>query len=186
MARRQDFSRALFLRSVQAESLTVIAGAAKQSILAGKAGLLRRFAPRKRKGSRLALPQQVVEIEPAREHCERAVRLAWPLLLGPVAIKLDAVLVGIAQVKRLADAVIAGAVEMNSRLHHPIQGLGQRCPGRIKDGGVEQSGGPRSRRMAILAFPGVQADVMVIAARRNERRARGQALHQLESQHTAI
>src|SRR5258707_11940912 len=79
-----------------------------------------------------------------------------------------------------------GPVEINARLNHPIQGLGQRCPGRIKDGGVEQSGGPRSRRMAILAFPGVQADVMVIAARRNERRARGQALHQLESQHTAI
>src|SRR5258707_14143218 len=40
--------------------------------------------------------------------------------------------------------------------------------------------------MALLAFPGVETDVMVIAARRNERRARGQALHQLESQHTAI
>src|SRR6476661_6890160 len=40
--------------------------------------------------------------------------------------------------------------------------------------------------MAILAFPGIQPDVMMIAAGRNKRRARGQALHQLEPQHAAI
>src|SRR5206468_2922035 len=57
---------------------------------------------------------------------------------------------------------------------------------RIQDGGVVQSRGPRPRRMAILAFPGIETDVVVIAAGRNERRTRGQALHQLEPQHTAI
>jgi hypothetical protein len=40
--------------------------------------------------------------------------------------------------------------------------------------------------MAAFAFPGVQADVVVIAAGRNERRAGTQPLHQLKSQHAAI
>ena len=66
--------------------------------------------------SRLPLPQQIVEIEPAREHRQRSVRRARPLLFGPVPIELDAVLVGIAQIERLADAVIAGAVELNAGL----------------------------------------------------------------------
>jgi hypothetical protein len=40
--------------------------------------------------------------------------------------------------------------------------------------------------MAALAFPGVQTEVMVIAARRNERRAGAQALGHLKAQYTAI
>src|SRR5664279_2175456 len=64
--------------------------------------------------SRSPLPQQILEIEPVRKHGERAVLLARPLLFGPVPIQLDAVLVGIAQVQRLADAVIAGAVQCDA------------------------------------------------------------------------
>jgi hypothetical protein len=40
--------------------------------------------------------------------------------------------------------------------------------------------------MAAFAFPGVQTDVVVIAAGRNERRARTQALRHLKPQHAAI
>jgi hypothetical protein len=64
------------------------------------------------------------------------------LLAGLVPIELDAVLVGIAQIKRLADAVVAGAVERNARGDHPMQGIGERRPARIEDRGVKQPGGP--------------------------------------------
>ena len=77
--------------------------------------MMRRTLPRGRDHAS-PLPQQIVEIEPLREHRQRPVRRARPLFLGPVPIQLDAVLVGIAQIKRLADAVVAGAVERNSGL----------------------------------------------------------------------
>ena len=120
---------------------------------------------------RVPLPQQIVQIEPLGEHRERAVGGARPLLLRPVPIELDAVLVGIAQIQRLADAVIAGAVELDAGADHAMQRVRQRRAGRIQDRGVEQPGGAWRRRMAAFAFPGVQPDVMVIAAGRNERRA---------------
>ena len=105
---------------------------------------------------------------------------------GPVPIQLDAVLVGIAQIERFADAVIAGAVERNAGLDHAMQRVRQRGAGRIKNRGVKQPRRSRRRRMAAFAFPGVQADVVVIAAGRNERRAGAQALHQFEAEHAAI
>src|SRR6266566_7567333 len=57
--------------------------------------------------------QQVVEIEPAGDHVEVVVRRARPKLLRPVAIELDAVLVGVAQIERLAHAMVGSAVERN-------------------------------------------------------------------------
>jgi hypothetical protein len=53
------------------------------------------------------------------------------LLLRPIPIKLDAVLVRIAQVKRLADAVIAGAVERNTGLDDAMERVRKRGPGRV-------------------------------------------------------
>ena len=88
---------------------------------------------------RLPLPQQILEIQPLREHRQRAVRRARPLLLRPVPVQLDAVLVGIAQIKRLADAVVAGAVELDARRDHAMQRVGQCRPRRIEDRGVEQA-----------------------------------------------
>src|ERR1700712_1388708 len=40
--------------------------------------------------------------------------------------------------------------------------------------------------MAASALPGVEADVVVIAAGRNERRGRAHLLHHLEAEHAAI
>ena len=47
---------------------------------------------------------------------------------------------------------------------------------------VEPGGGPR----AALALPGVQPDVVVVAARRDERRLRAVPLRQLETKDTAV
>jgi hypothetical protein len=50
--------------------------------------------------SHFPLPQQILEIEPVGVHRQRAIRRARPLLLWAIPIQLDAVLVGIAQLKR--------------------------------------------------------------------------------------
>src|ERR1700730_3237236 len=104
--------------------------------------------------SRHAQAQSIVKVEPVREHRQRSVWGAPPVFPGTVPIELDAVVVGIAQVQRFADAVIAGAVERNSSLDHAMQCVGERWAGRIEDGGVKQSGRSRRRRMAAFAFPG--------------------------------
>src|SRR3954447_10792705 len=48
------------------------------------------------------LLEQAVEIEPARDHGQLAVRRAWPKLLRLVPGEFNSILVGIAQIQRLA------------------------------------------------------------------------------------
>src|SRR5581483_12089286 len=66
------------------------------------------------RGRFLEFAQQIAQIDPVARHGETSVRVLRPLFLGPVAVKLNAVVVGIAQIERLADAVIAGAVQRNA------------------------------------------------------------------------
>src|SRR4051794_33320634 len=75
---------------------------------------------------KLSLPRahQILDVELSREHRQGAVGIARPFLLRAIAIELDAVLVGIAQIQRLADAVIAGAVELNTGGKHAMQRIG--------------------------------------------------------------
>ena len=90
--------------------------------------------------------------------------------LGPIPVELDAVLVGIAQVERLADAVVAGAVERDAGRDQPAQRVGQRRACRIEDREVEQPGRARAAAAAAVALPGVEPDMVVIAAGGEERR----------------
>ncbi len=101
----------------------------------------------------LGLAQQPRQIEPVREHRELAVGVARPLFLRPVPIKLDAVVVGIAQIERLADAVVGGAFERNFGLDQPAQRVGKLRAGRIKDGEVVEAGAARRRRRAAARSP---------------------------------
>ena len=93
-----------------------------------------------------ALAEQALEVEPPREHRQPALGRAGPRRLGPVPVELDPVLVRVAQVERLADAVVAGAVERDAGGDQPAQGVGQRRAGRIEDGEVVEPGGARRRR----------------------------------------
>lgn len=90
--------------------------------------------------------QEILDIEAAREHRQRSVRIARPLALGLVPIELDAVLVGIAQIKRLAHAMIRRAVKRNTVLGQSLQRIGEIGAGRIEDGEVKQAGGAGRRR----------------------------------------
>src|SRR5262249_39115920 len=77
------------------------------------------------------------------------------------------------------------AVERNARAQDPVQRIGQRRPRRIEDRGVIEAGRARRRRMAALALPGVEPDVVVIAAGRDEGGVGAPALLQLEAEHVA-
>ena len=112
--------------------------------------------------------------------------VARPLGLRAVPVQLDAVLVGIAQVERLADAVVAGPVQRDPGREHAAQGVGQLGPARVENGGVEQPRRAGRRRLSAAALPGVEADMVVVAAGRDEGRLAAVALHQFEAEHAAI
>src|ERR1700730_5838682 len=66
--------------------------------------------------------QKRAKVESLRYHGERAIRVARPLRLGSIAIEFQAVAIGIAQVERFTDSVIAGAVERDLGFSKPFQG----------------------------------------------------------------
>ena len=82
--------------------------------------------------------------------------------------------------------MIAGAIERNACRQHAMQCISQRGSRRINNCGVKQPRRSRRRRATTLALPGVEADVVVIAAGRNKGRARTHPLHQLETEYAAI
>ncbi len=101
------------------------------------------------------MTKEIVEIELAREHGKATVWIARPIRRLPIPIKFYAVLVGIAQVQRLADAVVASGIETNARAAQPVQRIGKRCACGIEDCGVKQPGGARRWGRATLALPRV-------------------------------
>ena len=130
--------------------------------------------------------QQAVDVEPLREHIERAVRLVRPFLDRAVPGELEAVFIGVAQIKRLVRTVVAGAVERNPRCDEAAKRVGKRGAGRIEDGGVVEAGRSGGRRRATFAFPGVDAEMVVVAAGREEGGLRAITGGQLEAEHAAI
>ena len=117
----------------------------------------------------------------AVDHGERAVGIPRPFLLRPVPVELDAVLVRIAEIERFADAVVARAVELDAGLDQPAERIGERGARRVEDGDVVEPGRAGGRRRAAFALPGVQADVVMIAAGRDEGGARAVALRSARS-----
>ena len=99
-----------------------------------------------------------------------AVRRPRPLLLRPVAVELDAVAVRVAQVDRLGDAVVGGAVDRPLRVDEPLERVAELRPVRVADRDVVEAGRAGRRRRAAARLPRVQAEVVVVAAGRDERR----------------
>ena len=66
------------------------------------------------------------------------------------------------------------------------QRVGERAPGRVADRGVEQAGRARRRRCAAPRLPGVEPDVVVIAAGGDERGVRRPCAGELEAEHAAV
>ena len=82
--------------------------------------------------------------------------------------QFHAIAVRVAQVDRLGDAMVGRALQRNAGLQHPPQRLRQRRPIRVEQRDMIEAGGAGRRPGAALALPGVQRDVVVIAAGREE------------------
>ena len=132
------------------------------------------------------LAEQVLEVEPFGEHRERAVRVRRPFRLRPVAVELDAVPVGIVKVEGLADAVVAGAGERDAGRDQPAERVGERRPARVEDGVMIEAGRAGRRRVAALALPGVEADVVMVVAGGDEGGVLAVARLQREAEDAAI
>ena len=105
-----------------------------------------------------------MEIEWPRHHRQTTLSCAWPLLGRKIPVKLNSVIIRIAQVKRVANAVVGCAFQRKPRLNQSLQGIRQFRPGRIQNRKMIKARRPRCRRLAAKALPGIQADVMVIPA----------------------
>ena len=125
--------------------------------------------------------EQCVQVERDRHHRHASVRVARPFLPRAVTVELDAVSVRVVEVDGLADAVIGSTGERHTRIDEPAERIRELRAIGIADRGVEEPGVARRRRRAALALPGVQSDVMVITARRDERGLVAQPLLQLEA-----
>src|SRR5262249_16705995 len=120
--------------------------------------------------TRVRLSKKRLQVERPREHAERPIGVAWPLLLRAVSVELDPCEARIVQVERFADGVVRRPVELDACSDETTQRVGQSRPSRVPDRDVIETRGPWSWRRAALAFPGVQPNVMVVAPRRDEDR----------------
>lgn len=136
--------------------------------------------------SRWVFGQQGLQVKRARKHCQHAASVTRPLFLRSIPVQLDSVAIGVAKVEGLADAMIRRTLQLDARLDQPPQSIGQRRPSGVENGNVVEPRRSRWRWRSALTLPSVQANVMVIPARRQERRLPPHALHDLEAQHTVV
>src|SRR5688572_30415243 len=67
-----------------------------------------------------------------------------------------------------------------------LQGIGEIGAGRIEDGEMVETGGAGRWRPTARAFPGIEADMVMIAAGRDEGGLIAHFLDKLEAEHAAI
>ena len=84
-----------------------------------------------------------------------------PKFRGAVPIQFDAVLVGVADIHRLAHAVIDSRVDFDMGGLQPLVYIRQIRARRVEERDVKQARCVRLGRLAIAALPGVDADVMM-------------------------
>lgn len=130
--------------------------------------------------------EEGLEVEGAGEHGELAGGVFGPVGFGAVPVEFDAVLVGIAKVEGFADAVVGGAVEGDIGRNEALEGGGKFGLGREKDGEVIEAGGAGWGWFAASAFPGVERDVMVVAASSKEDGAAAVALADFKAEDALI
>lgn len=139
-----------------------------------------------RSSERRGFAEERIEVKEAGVHGELAGGVAGPLLGCAVTIQLDAVAVGIAKVERFAHAVVGRALELKASGPDASEGVGERGAGGVEDGDVEESRRARRGWLAAPALPGIQADVVVIAARGDKGSVGSEALHELESEDATV
>src|ERR1700688_5258406 len=137
-------------------------------------------------GSGRRFTQKGGEVEGIGAHGDSAVRGARPLLARAIPVELEAVAVGGGEVDRLADAVVGSALQADTRVEDPAHRRGERGLCWIADRDVIEAGVAGGRRRAAAALPGVEANVVMIAADRHERGLGAVPGDQLEAEDVAI
>ena len=87
-----------------------------------------------------------MEVERIRVHLQRAVRLLRPFVFRAVPVELNAVVVGITQIERLAHAMVAGAFKRDLCHDETTQSVGEQLAGRVKNGRMVKARGAGCRR----------------------------------------
>src|SRR5439155_22387641 len=113
-----------------------------------------------------AFAKQAVQVEAPVGEREVPLLVARPLVLGSVPGKVEAVAIRVPQVKGLMRAVVVEAVERPVRCHQPAERVTQRGSCRVLDRDVVQTRRPGWGRVAAFRLPGVEAQVVVVAAGR--------------------
>jgi hypothetical protein len=134
----------------------------------------------------ISFGEEGLEVERIGNHGEFAGRGAGPFGLGAVAVEFDAILIGVAEVEGFAHAVIRGPVELDAGLDEAAKGIGEGGAVRVKDRGVIEPGGAGRGRASATAFPGVEADVVMVAAGGDEGGLGAEALLEFEPEHAAV
>jgi hypothetical protein len=86
------------------------------------------------------------QVEPPSVHGDFAVGSPRPFPLGPIPIEFHAIVIGVTQVERLTDAVIAAPIKQDACVQHTTQGNCQRTPNRVQDRRVIKASRPRRGR----------------------------------------
>jgi hypothetical protein len=105
---------------------------------------------------------------------------------GAVDVEFESVLIGITQVKGLADAMIACSLERNLMGDESTVGFAEGGTVRIKECHVVESRAARRGRGAAEAFPCIQSDMMMVSPRRDKSGGIPVALCDFESEHFTI
>jgi len=90
------------------------------------------------------------------------------------------------EVEGFADAVVGSAVEGDVGGEEAAEGVGQGCARGIEDGEVIEAGGAGWGRLAAEGLPGVEADVVVVAAGGEEGRGVAHAQRDVEAEDAVI
>lgn len=87
-----------------------------------------------------------MEIERVRVHLQRAVGLFRPFVFRAIPVEFDSVVVGIAQIERLAHTMVAGAFKRDLCRDEATQSVGEQLAGRVKNGRMVKARGAGRRR----------------------------------------
>src|SRR4051794_24447865 len=131
------------------------------------------------------LPEHAVHVRAA---VEAEVPLGVERPFGGLAVpgQLEAVAIGITEIERLVRAVVVGAVERPLGRDEPPERVGERLARGVADRDVVEPGRPGRRRRAALRLPGVEAEVMVVAAGGEKERLVADAADDVEAEHADV
>ena len=125
--------------------------------------------------ARLGLGEQPSQVQRLGAHLQLTVFRARPFRRRAIAIQLDAIPIRITQVHRLAHPMVRRPLERDPVIQHSPHRAGERRPIGIENREVIESRGPAWRSGCVFPGPGIEPDVMVVAARGDEHGVRSVA-----------